>query len=143
MHILYFYGFASGPMSSKAQFFKNKFSELKLIKPQISFEIIDYIPDKQKFSKLRVSDLIKELHEFLSSFSPNKLVLFGSSFGGLICVWLASQHPKMIEKIILMAPALKFSATTIIDSLEADIVEKKKNKTLKIPHYRYNEDIPL
>ncbi|MHA1974014.1 MAG: alpha/beta hydrolase [Candidatus Hodarchaeales archaeon] len=143
MHVIYFYGFASGPLSSKAQFFKDKFLTWCSEKKHFTFNIIDYLPTKESFSKLRVSKLICEIEEIILRFGNKRLILFGSSFGGLISAWLTLCRPELIDRIILMAPALKFSANTIVKSLQADVNEWKQNKEIEVPHYRYDEDIPL
>ncbi len=136
MRILYLYGFASGPQSDKAQFFKNKFSSV-----DVRFDIYDYIPDIKSFTNLKTSHLLEKLHSYIQKHYPKKdLILFGSSFGGLLSTWYASKHPEKIKKLILMAPALKFSSliSTILDP-----VIWKEQGHLPVFHYRHNKEIPL
>ncbi len=139
MELLYFYGFASGPESNKAQFFNHKFSVLK---PMIKFQIVDYIPDRESFINLKTSKLLKELKELVESIETDYLVLFGSSFGAFIALWLTILLPKRIKKLILMAPALKFSAKSITSILDVSESEWKSREKIFIDHYRFNK-IPL
>lgn len=140
MHILYLYGFASGPQSNKAQFLKRKFASV-----DISFDIYDYIPDRDSFTNMKPSILIKNLHSYIEmNYSGEKnLVLFGSSFGGLITTWYTYLHPDKIKKMILMAPALGFSAQRILKMLEIPPSLWKEQEYVSIFHYRYNQAIPL
>ncbi len=136
--ILYLYGFASGPLSTKAQFFKAKFNQ------RTSFLIYDYIPDKESFTNLKTSTLLNDLHVFiLREFPEKQLILFGSSFGGLLSLWYSYLHPEKISKLILMAPALEFSANVIAELLEITPAEWKESGFVTVNHYRYNQDVPL
>lgn len=47
----------------------------------------------------------KVLEEFLDKQNIKKIVLVGHSMGGQASVRFASQHPEMVEKLILVAPA--------------------------------------
>lgn len=140
MHIVYLYGFASGPQSNKAQFFKRKFAEL-----DISFDIYDYIPNKDSFKNMKLSVLIKNLHLYIGRnyFGEENLILFSSSFGGLISTWYTHLHPDKIKKMILMAPALGFSAQRIVKLLEIHPNTWKEQGYVPVFHYRYNQEIPL
>lgn len=135
--ILYLYGFASGPLSTKAQFFEEKFNQ------KTNFLIYDYIPDKESFTNLKTSTLLKDLHVFIQRRFPDKLILFGSSFGGLLSLWYSSLHPEKISKLILMAPALKFSANVIAELLEITPIEWEESGFVAVNHYRYNQEVPL
>ena len=140
MRILYLYGFASGPGSDKAQFFKNKFSSLNVL-----FDIFDYIPDKESFKNLKTSLLLENLHSYIGlNYPKDDLILFGSSFGGFLLAWYANRHPeKKIRKLILMAPALGFSASRILKILEITPSIWKEQGFVPVFHYRYNREIPL
>ncbi|MHA1967450.1 MAG: alpha/beta hydrolase [Candidatus Hodarchaeales archaeon] len=135
--ILYLYGFASGPLSTKAQFFKKKFHQ------KANFLIYDYIPDKESFTNLQTSTLLKDMHIFIQRKYPEKIILFGSSFGGLLSLWYSILHPEKISKLILMAPALKFSADVIAELLEITPVKWKEFGFVTVPHYRYNQEVLL
>lgn len=139
MHILYLYGFASGPQSDKAQFFRDKFSTLN-----VSIEIYDYIPDRDSFMNLKTSSVLTRLHSHIEQNYPEEeLILIGSSYGGLISAWYTGLHPQMISKMILMAPAFRFSASSISKSLQIEPSLWKEQGFVLVFHYRYNQEIPL
>jgi pimeloyl-ACP methyl ester carboxylesterase len=139
MQILYLYGFASGPLSNKAQFFKKNFQLIP-----ISLYIYDFIPTPEAFTTMScsnlVNNLIKHIHEV---FPDNQLIIIGSSFGGFLATWYAYLYPDKVDKLILMAPALKFSADFISTMLETTPSEWKQNNTILIDHYRFGGDIPI
>ncbi len=139
MSIVYLYGFASGPQSNKAQFFKEKFSSL-----DVHFDIFDYIPNEESFINLKTSSLLKSLHSYLElNYANEEIILFGSSFGALLSVWYVTKHPERIKKLILMAPGLRFSASYISEKHGINSSIWKKQGSINIFHYRYNREIPL
>ncbi|MHA2202630.1 MAG: alpha/beta fold hydrolase [Candidatus Hodarchaeales archaeon] len=140
MQIVYLYGFASGPQSNKAQFFKRKFASLDM-----SFDIYDYIPNRDSFTNLKTSILLENLLSHLETnyFGENNLILFSSSFGGLISAWYTYLHPEKIKKMILMAPALGFSAQRIVKLFEIPLTFWKEHGYVPVFHYRYDQEIPL
>ena len=71
------------------------------------------------------------------------MILFGSSFGGFLLTWYTCEHPEKIKKLILMAPALKFSSASIIAILEIDPMTWKARGHIPVFHYRHNKEIPL
>ncbi|UCE13483.1 MAG: alpha/beta fold hydrolase [Candidatus Heimdallarchaeota archaeon] len=139
MRIVYLYGFASGPQSDKAQFFKKKFTKLN-----VSFDIYDYIPNRENFTYLKTSTLLEKLNAHIKKkYSGEKVILFGSSFGGLISTWYTHLYVENVSKLILMAPALRFSASRICKLLEIIPSQWKKRGVVPIFHYRYDREIPL
>jgi pimeloyl-ACP methyl ester carboxylesterase len=139
MQILYLYGFASGPLSDKAQYFKKNFQLVDK-----TLHIYDFIPNMQAFSSMRCSELINRLIEHIDRiFQGNQLVIIGSSFGGFLATWYAHLYPKKVDKLILMAPALGFSADFILNLLETTPSEWQKKKKILVEHYRFGGNIPL
>jgi alpha-beta hydrolase superfamily lysophospholipase len=139
MQILYLYGFASGPLSDKAQFFRKNFQLVP-----ISLSIYDFIPTPQAFTTMRcsniISNLIKHIHTI---FHDTQLVIIGSSFGGFLAMWYTYLYPEKVDKLILMAPALNFSADFISATLGTTHSEWKQKNTILVEHYRFGGDIPL
>ncbi|MFX0085800.1 MAG: alpha/beta hydrolase [Candidatus Hodarchaeota archaeon] len=135
VRVLYLYGFASGPLSTKAQFFRKKFPI------NVDFEIYDYNPDQESFTNMKSSSLLEDLHIYLEKYYSKGVILFGSSFGGLLSLWYASQHPNNVNKLILMAPTLRFSASIIAKFFDPS--DWKKEGFANILHFRYNKMVPL
>jgi pimeloyl-ACP methyl ester carboxylesterase len=140
MQVLYLYGFASGPLSTKAQFFKHKFKVAK-----INFQIIDYIPNSNAFTQMKPSSLVKLLANYVvNHHSPREeLILLGSSYGGLITTWFTFLNPNVVSKLFLMAPAINFTPEFISYTLGTSLSEWKQKGQVYVDHYRYNKQIPL
>jgi pimeloyl-ACP methyl ester carboxylesterase len=93
----YLHGWASSPQSSKAQFFKQCFEQRGL-----SLQIPDL--NQKDFYHLTLTRQIQQVEALLPD-SP--VTIIGSSFGGLITLWLAERQPQ-IQCIVVLAPALNF-----------------------------------
>ena len=139
MKIIYLYGFASGPDSNKAQFFKRKFESKGVV-----FHIYDYIPSPHEFSNMKLSKLYNNLHKYLlASFRDEKIILMGSSFGGLLVTWYVHLHPEKVDRLILISPALHFTAEFITQTLGTSMSKWEKEGETFVEHYRFDAKIPL
>jgi pimeloyl-ACP methyl ester carboxylesterase len=98
MRILYLHGFASGPTSKKAQFFKERFEEIG-----ISLEVPDLA--ERDFEHLTISSQLAVLERAANS---QPVSLIGSSMGGYLAALYAARHPEA-HKLVLMAPAFHFA----------------------------------
>lgn len=95
--ILYLHGFASGPGSKKARYFKQRFAE-----HGITLEVPDLAPGG--FENLTVTGQL-EVIERTANGEP--VSLMGSSLGGYLAALYAARHPET-PRIGLMAPAFCF-----------------------------------
>ena len=100
--IVYLHGFASSPLSSKAQFFRRKFAEcgVRMEIPQL---------DEGRFEELTISSQLAVIERAVGE---RPAILMGSSLGGYLAALYASlhatQHPPQIERMVLLAPAFQF-----------------------------------
>ena len=101
MRIVYLHGFASSPQSSKAQFFQRKFAERG-----IRFDVPEL--DDGNFEALTVSRMLAVTERVVGS-EGEKVVLMGSSLGGFIAGLFADRQPERVDRIVLLAPALRFA----------------------------------
>ena len=97
MRILYLHGFASGPTSGKAQYFKRRFAERG-----IELEVPNLV--EGDFENLTISGQL-EVIERIAAREP--VALMGSSMGGYLAALYASTRPE-VSKLVLMAPAFYF-----------------------------------
>ena len=127
--IVYLHGFASGPSSKKAQFFRERFAQLG-----IGLEIPDLADGK--FERLTITGQL-EVIERAARGEPVSLI--GSSMGGYLAALFAARHPE-VEKLVLMAPAFCF-ATRWPETLGAAAMEEwERSGVLKVFHYGEGRD---
>lgn len=99
MRYIYLHGFASGPLSRKAQTFKNAL--------RASGNTLE-IPDlaQSDFEHLTLSGQLNVIGRLLGG---EPACLTGSSMGGYLAALYASSHPE-IERLVLLAPAFDFAS---------------------------------
>lgn len=95
---LYLHGFASGPGSSKARMFKDRFasSGIDLLVPDLT---------EGDFEHLTLTRQLGVVERELDG-APS--ILIGSSMGGYIAALYAARHPE-VERLVLLAPAFGFA----------------------------------
>src|SRR5256885_3551807 len=98
MRFLYLHGFASGPQSRKAQFFR-----AELEREEISLEVPDLA--EGDFDHLAVSAQLNVIDRPLNGGSACPI---GSSLGGYLAALYASTHPE-VDRLVLLAPAFGFA----------------------------------
>jgi pimeloyl-ACP methyl ester carboxylesterase len=99
VRVVYLHGFASGPTSRKAKFFKARLEEenVEVTVPDLS---------QGDFEHLTITGQILVLEEAVGE-GPVRLV--GSSMGGYLAALFAARNPQRVEKLVLMAPAFGFA----------------------------------
>ena len=90
MRTLYLHGFASGPASKKATFFRRRIPSLEI--PDLS------AGDFEHLSITRQMVVIDELA------AGGPVALVGSSMGGYLAALYAAGHPE-VARLVLLAPA--------------------------------------
>ena len=99
MRYLYLHGFASGPQSRKARFFRDR-----LASEGIALDVPAL--DEGDFEHLTISSQLALITRLLDG---EPAVLIGSSMGGYLAALYASRHPE-VDRIVMMAPAFGFGA---------------------------------
>src|SRR5579862_3520197 len=126
MKLTYLHGFASGPMSSKAQFFRRHFAELG-----IDMQIPDLA--EGNFEGLTLSGQLRVIEKVADG---EAVWLMGSSMGGYLAALYAARHPE-VTQLILLAPAFGFAKRWPL-RLGADKVAEWR-RTGWLPVYHYGE----
>jgi uncharacterized protein len=98
MRVVYLHGFASSPLSGKAQFFRRKF-DARGVRMEIP------LLDQGRFEELTVSGQLKVIERAVGE---QPAILMGSSLGGYLAALYAARHPSQIERLVLLAPAFQF-----------------------------------
>jgi pimeloyl-ACP methyl ester carboxylesterase len=124
MRLIYLHGFASGPSSGKAQWFRQRFAE-----HGIDLEIPQLV--EGDFENLTISGQLRVI-EITAKGEPVSLI--GSSMGGYLAALYASRHPE-VQKLVLMAPAFHFPQRWPDELGEEKTAAWKKSGRLEVFHY--------
>lgn len=132
LRILYLHGFASSPVSRKAQFFAGKLRERN-----VPLEIPDLAAGH--FERLTISGQLELLEQRLAG-AP--AILIGSSLGGYLAALYAARHPE-IARLILMAPAFDFHRLWREDLGSQRLADWERNGWMPVFHYAESREVPL
>ncbi|HWB85626.1 MAG TPA: YqiA/YcfP family alpha/beta fold hydrolase [Bryobacteraceae bacterium] len=125
--IVYLHGFASGPSSSKARYFR----EL-LVSAGASVTVPDLA--EGDFEHLTLS---RQLSVIERAAGHQPVSLIGSSMGGYLAALYAARHPE-VRRLVLLAPAFGFAARWP-EALGAEAVERwRSTGTMEVFHYGEN-----
>ncbi|MBZ5607793.1 MAG: alpha/beta fold hydrolase [Acidobacteriia bacterium] len=130
--IVYLHGFASGPGSKKARFFRERFAELG-----IGLEIPDLA--EGDFAGLTVSGQLRVI-ERASRGEP--VTLMGSSMGGYLAALYAARHPE-VDQVVLMAPAFCFLKRWQETLGPANMEKWRTSGSLEVFHYGEGRAVPV
>ena len=134
MHIFYLHGFASSPASGKAVFLAHGLAAhgLPLHCPDLNE------PD---FSTVTTTRMIRQVETTIDTLPPSPVALIGSSLGAFVAVHLAqrARAPIVIDRLILLAPALDFGANRMRDLGEEGLRRWRESGWLELEHYAYGE----
>lgn len=122
--IIYLHGFASGPGSRKAQYFRDRFAAAG-----VELEIPDLA--EGRFESLTLSGQLGVI-ERLAGGKPVSLI--GSSMGGYLAALYAARHPE-VERLMLMAPAFALSRRWEEWLGEGQLSDWKQRGYLSFFHY--------
>lgn len=98
---LYLHGFASGPGSSKARVFRERFAALGIDLPVPDLNLAAGPGGRFDFEGLTITRMLDAVR------AARPRVLIGSSLGGYVSALYAAREPG-VERIVLMAPAFDF-----------------------------------
>jgi pimeloyl-ACP methyl ester carboxylesterase len=130
--IVYLHGFASSPMSGKAQFFKSRFAArgIHIDVPQL---------DRGDFTGLTITG---QLEVIADTVKGRPAVLMGSSLGGYLASLFAARHEN-ICKLVLLAPAIQFPRRWRARYSPEDLERWKRWGSVPIFHYGSKEQVRL
>jgi len=134
-NFLYLHGFASGPRSAKAQYFREQFSRLGI---QL------HIPDLNEpdFSHMTLTSQLCVIEKMVAKLRDKPLVIWGSSLGGLLAL-LFAQGSDAVIGLILLAPALELSKRWE-RLLGRDGLERwARQGDINTYHHAYEKELPL
>ena len=130
--LAYLHGFASGPGSTKAQFFRARLAEVG-----VPLEIPDLAPD---FTHVTVSGMLGIVDALLAR---EPAVLLGSSLGGYLAALAAARQPARVRALVLFAPAFGF-ARRWAERVGPDAMARwRERRTAPVFHYGLGREVPL
>lgn len=143
MDYLYLHGFASGPQSSKAQFFRRQFESIGN-----PLHILDL--NQTDFAHLTLTRQIQQGVEWIlerktvQDGQPN-ITIIGSSFGGITAAWIAQNVAVQpyIHRLILLAPAFQFLAQWLPRLGQETVDRWRRTGWLSVYHYGMAQQTPL
>jgi pimeloyl-ACP methyl ester carboxylesterase len=134
MHLFYLHGFASSPASGKAVFLAERLSAqgLSLHCPDLNE------PD---FATVTTSRMIRQVETAINALPPASVTLIGSSLGAFVALHLAqrARAPIVVDRLILLAPALDFGANRMRDLGEDGLRRWRESGWLEFEHHAYGE----
>lgn len=132
-HVVYLHGFASSPLSSKAQRFG-----AALGAAGIGFTCPDLnLPD---FEGLTVSRMLSQIAEAIAAAPRHPIALVGSSLGGFVAIHAAAQRAgRAVDRLVLLAPALDFGGNRLKRLGEQAIEDWKLTGRARVFHYGEND----
>ncbi len=124
MKFVYLHGFASSPLSRKAQFFADK-----LRNEGFTVEVPHL--ESEGFKNLTVSAQLGVIERVSKG---HAIRLIGSSMGGYLAALYATFHPE-VERLLLLAPAFGFAGRWKLRLGEDKMAEWKREGFLEMMHY--------
>lgn len=129
--MLYLHGFASGPSSEKARFFRER-----LDARGVELAVPDLNEGEGGFFGLTVSRALRRVESILAEAGVRErgAILVGSSLGGYLSALAASRNPD-IRGVILMAPAFDLPARWQ-HILGSEVIARwRQEGSLEVDHY--------
>jgi len=134
--VLYLHGFASGPSSKKAIFFSSQLKDIG---------IDCAVPDLNQpdFFSMTLTNQIACALKSAKTLNAKRLVLIGSSMGGLLATILAEQYLD-VSALILLAPGFGITSRWPIFLGRADALELWQTQgSWNFMHYALGKEAPL
>jgi len=92
---------------------------------------------------MTLTSRLELISEIVSSLPARKVIIWGSSLGGLLALLFARKHRDKVAGLVLLAPALEFSERWE-HMLGKDGLKKwESNGYISVPHYAYKKEEPL
>jgi len=130
--LAYLHGFASGPGSHKATYFRARLADLG-----VELKVPDLAPD---FRHMTIGGELAVVEKLIDE-APT--ILLGSSLGGYLAALAAARRPERVPGLVLFAPAFGFVARWQ-QRLGEDVVARwRRDGTLPVFHYVKGREEPL
>jgi uncharacterized protein len=134
--VFYLHGFSSSPKSRKVGYFSDRLREhgVELRCPDLNQ------PD---FSTLTMTRMLGQLGDELARLGAERAALIGSSLGGTLAILAAAQFEPQVDRLVLLAPAVRFAKPEDPVLPPARIDEWRRRGALPFFHYADNAEHDL
>jgi len=136
MHAVYLHGFASSAHSSKAMYFREH-----LTARGITLHTPDF--NEPDFQSLTISRMLAQVRDTIDTLDDGPVALIGSSLGAFVAVHAAVRHPQRVDRLVLLAPALDFSANRLRDLGDRGVEDWRRTGELNVFHYGFGRLMPV
>lgn len=132
--VLYLHGFASGPASTKGQYFQRRFGDagIEVCQPDLA---------EGDFPNLTVTGQLDSARRAAEAVRPSLVI--GSSLGGYLAALLAAGYPGLVSAVVLLAPAFNFARRWAERLGEAQMASWREYGAREIYHFGEKRDLPL
>jgi pimeloyl-ACP methyl ester carboxylesterase len=126
--IAYLHGFASGPSSSKGQFFRARLAEAgrELLLPDLT---------GGDFPRMTITREVEVLTRIANTYASRPLMLIGSSLGGYVASLYAARRPDRVARLVLLAPAFAFGERFSASFAPAELRAWRQRGWIEVYHY--------
>jgi pimeloyl-ACP methyl ester carboxylesterase len=132
----YLHGFASSAGSTKAAYFASRLD---------SHGIRLHCPDLNEpdFASMTLTRMLDRVRREVEAADSGLATLIGSSLGGTVAILAAARMPELIDRVVLLAPAVMFAKPGHHLLPPERIEQWRHNGAMPFFHYAYNEERPL
>lgn len=136
--IIFLHGLFSGMDSSKALFMHDLCEKKDF--PFIRFNALGHQYSSGEFIDQSIDSWFNSAKDFISTLSPNGVILIGSSMGGWVSLLLAMHLPTIVKGVIGISPAADFTEDMYraIDENGRSIIDNNGIITMNVGPYTYN-----
>lgn len=128
MNVFYLHGFASSPLSAKAAYFAER-----LRAHDITLRAPDF--NEPDFATLTMTRMLAQLDKEIVAAGDAPVVLIGSSLGAVVALETAARLGPRIDRLVLLAPALRFPADAPTVLGAERVVRWRETGTLDVFHH--------
>ena len=137
MHVFYLHGFVSSPRAGKARFLAER-----LAAHGLTLHAPDF--NEPAFETLTTTRMIGQVERAMAACPAGPIVLIGSSLGAFVAWHVAARAergagPRPVERLVLLAPALAFDASSFSELGEAGLRRWRETDALEVMHHAYGE----